>query len=190
MITIFKDIFATEPHYIELDVALSRIKNGKSKVLVEQIRESQDKEKRDSLKKRLPCVCFSGTFRKRLDSELIEHSHYIVLDFDKVNPDELISEIACNSFVKAAWVSPSGDGVKVLCRVATTNHRGHFEALKSLFPQCDKSGINESRVCYESYDPNIYIRENPTKFDGLISNETSQAKEFSAIENLVTWLAK
>lgn len=190
MITIFKDIFATEPHYIEVDVALSRIKNGKSKVLVEQIRESQDKEKRDSLKKRLPCVCFSGTFRKRLDSELIEHSHYIVLDFDKINPEELISEIACNSFVKAAWVSPSGDGVKVLCRVATTNHRGHFEALKVLFPQCDKSGINESRVCYESYDPNIYIRENPTEFDGLISNETSQAKEFSAIENLVTWLAK
>ena len=50
MITIFKNIFSKEPHYITIDKALERIKTGKSKYQVDLIRNSLDKERSNELK--------------------------------------------------------------------------------------------------------------------------------------------
>ena len=61
---------------------LNRIKGGRNKELVVQIRKEKDKAKRNELKKSLPSICFSGTFNKRSDSGLIKHSGLICLDFD------------------------------------------------------------------------------------------------------------
>ena len=48
-ITAYKNIYATEPHYLTIDEALNRIKIGKSKGLVSEIRSSQDKGKASEL---------------------------------------------------------------------------------------------------------------------------------------------
>ena len=80
-VTIFKDVFKKEdPHHIQLETALSRIQEGKSKKLIEEVR-SGNKDK----KKKLPIVCFSGEFSSRADDALFEHSGLIVLDFDHVS---------------------------------------------------------------------------------------------------------
>ena len=39
----------------------------------------------------LPAICFSGTFTKRADNAICEHSGYICLDFDKYETDELLN---------------------------------------------------------------------------------------------------
>ena len=115
MITAFKNIFAKEPYYIELSKALERIKSGVSKDKVEEIRKTHDKEKANELKKNLPSICFSGKFTERKDECLIEHSGYIVLDFDSVENVQWSKEqIFKKDYIKAAWISPSGKGVKAL----------------------------------------------------------------------------
>ena len=195
--TIFKDIYIKDqPNYITIDTALERIKSGKSKIRIEELRACLDNDKQAGLKKGLPCVCFSGKFEKRYDANLIAHSGYIVLDFDKV--DDLgtkAAEIANKDFIYAIWVSPSGNGIKALARVADgTKHREHFAAIKELFPDIDNSGINESRVCYESYDPNIYINKSAIPFKKTKTVEKIEVREVLADEqkvftNILKWLS-
>ena len=84
-ITLFKDIHNTStPFYYSVSEVLDRIKDGKSKELIESIRilSEEDKEQRNELKKRLPAICFSGKFTKRADNAIQEHSGLICLDFD------------------------------------------------------------------------------------------------------------
>ena len=45
MITIFQNIYSKEPRYIEVDLALERIRNERSKTQVSFIRECLDKER-------------------------------------------------------------------------------------------------------------------------------------------------
>lgn len=195
--TIFEDIFATKPNYILVDTALERIKSGKSKFKVEEIRSSISKEKAADLKKSLPSVCFSGKFSERYDKNLIEHSGFLILDFDKVQDlGEMMATLANKPFIYSAWVSPSGNGIKALVRLADgKQHRAHFAALKEMFPDVDNSGVNESRVCFESYDPNIYINKNATPFTKTLVFEKVESREVVSDENkifqnLLTWIAR
>ncbi|MHA1482228.1 MAG: BT4734/BF3469 family protein [Candidatus Heimdallarchaeaceae archaeon] len=82
-ITIFKSIHDTSaPFHRSLEQILTRIKNGKSKDLVKMIRDATTKDQQGTLKKQLPAICFSGTFYKRNDHAINEHSGLICLDFD------------------------------------------------------------------------------------------------------------
>jgi len=163
MITIFSNIFSKEPFYISVDTALDRIKKGASKQKIDEIRNCMDKERANTLKKNLPSVCFSGQFKEREDNKLVEHSGYIVLDFDDIDLiDEFKDSLRSDKYIHSAWVSPSGNGIKALMKIADgKKHREHFQAIIVKYPSIDKSGINESRVSYESYDPDIYINPNP-----------------------------
>lgn len=196
MVTAYKNIWAKEKedaHYITIDQALERIKKGTSKLLVEEIRSIIDKERKNNLKNNLPCICFSGKFTKREDKSLIKHSGFIILDFDNVSdiPD-LKEKIIKHGFVYAAWVSPSGNGLKVLVKIADgKKHREHFASLQKQFPSIDQSGRNESRVCYESYDPDIYINKDAKPYSKIIEEviEHVQAIKPDTYKNLLTWLA-
>lgn len=195
--TIFKNIWSKEPHYIPITDALKRIAAGRSRHKVEEIRQTIDKEKASQLKANLPSVCFSGKFGPdRTDAQLLEHSGFIVLDFDRVaDLRERQTELISRDFVYACWVSPSGNGLKALIRIANGSmHREHFAALQEVFPDVDKSGANPSRVCYESYDPEIYINENATVFAKVktveqITVTKRTADEEKIFANLLTWLS-
>ena len=194
MITIYKNIFANEPHYISIEYALRRIKDGVSKNAIHEVRSTQDKEKANELKKNLPSVCFSGTFTLREDKCLIDHSGYLILDFDNVEfPQHVKEETFKHPFVKAAWISPSGKGVKALVRVADgKKHKEHFYALEETFNNLDKSGKNVSRVCYESYDPEILIREDETVFKKIKTPakgiESERVGSDDTFNRILTWL--
>ena len=198
MITIFKNIFSKDPYYISVDEALDRICQGKSKTQVEEIRNQIDKEKSNKLKANLPSVCFSGKFGKnRKDEEIIEHSGFIVLDFDNVyDLREKQTDIINKDFVYACWVSPSGNGLKVLVKIADgSKHREHFTSLQEIFPDIDKSGINPSRVCYESYDPDIYINKDCKVFKKIVKTEKILERQkvdtdyYDIFKNLIKWLS-
>jgi len=161
MITIFKNIKdITNPNYISIDVALNRIKNGKSKERVEEIRTTKDSKRRSKLKSELPSVCFSGEFSERKDECLKKHSGFVILDFDHL--DDVASfktELTLDEYIYACWVSPSGDGLKALVKIPAEkeNHEGYYLGLLERYPQLDSTSKNLSRVCYESYDPDIFI---------------------------------
>lgn len=193
--TIYKNIFErNEGHFRSVDVLLDRIKSGKSKERVNEIRECLDKEKANDLKKNLPSVCFSGEFSARYDDKLLKHSGFICLDFDKVDVADKIEDLINNEFVYSCWVSPSGEGVKALVKVSSSKHREHFRALQDIFPEIDKSGINESRVCYESYDPNLYLNKDAKVFTTIKEFDRVEVKEavsdnLEVFNNLLKWLS-
>jgi hypothetical protein len=195
--TIYKTIFSKEQFYINVEDALKRIQNGKSKILVEEIRSTLDKEKASKLKANLPSVCFSGKFGPdRKDEQLIEHSGFLVLDFDNIYElREKQTEIISKDFIFACWISPSGNGLKALVKIADgTKHREHFQSLQEVFPEIDRSGINVSRVCYESYDPEIYINHKAVVFTKAKKTEkqiVTQVQNLDDSENfrrILKWL--
>lgn len=176
MVTIFKDIYnKNEPHYVHLDSVLKRIQNGSSKAVVDRVRDGDAQAKL-----LLPVVLFSGTFTSRMDSALQEHSGYIVLDFDKLDAEQSKDLLSTDQYVYSCWVSPSGNGIKVLVRISNPErHRDHFRSLKKYFDityglAVDESGINESRACFESYDPQIVINDESKTYGGLSGEEQEQ----------------
>jgi len=157
---------------ISVDLALKRIATGAVKDEVEEIRACKSKDQQTELKKELSAVTFSGTFKIRKDSELIKHSGLMSLDFDKGDLNEIKQMLTKWEYTYAFWLSPSGKGYKALVKIENGDkHRQHFNALENEFKQLgfeiDKACKNESRLCFESYDPNIYINKNSkvyTKF--------------------------
>jgi len=175
-VTLFRNIVETAtPFHRPVDVVLQRIKEGATKDLVKRIRAERNKTERNELKKGLPAICFSGTFNKRNDKSLVEHSGLICLDFDGYEKKkELISHkenLTKDPYVYAAFVSPSGNGLKVLVRVPADpdNHVNYFNALQKHFdsPHFDKTCKNLSRVCYESFDPVLYVNKNASLWDKI-----------------------
>jgi len=192
--TIYKNIFDKQPHIISVANALNRIKTGKSKDKVLEIRNQIDKERSSKLKANLPSICFSGEFKEREDKKIIKHSGFICLDFDAIDDVmDFKSQICTNKYIYACWVSPSGNGIKALVKIADgTKHRQHFQSLQEQFPDIDPSGINESRVCYESWDEDIFINESADVYKSLksVTKEiiTERREGNESFRKLLIWL--
>ena len=178
-VTFFKTVYDKQsPHHVSMIAALNRIKDGKSKDIIDNIRDG-DKES----KKKLPVVCFSGEFTERNDEALFEHSGFIVLDFDHIDVSSSKQVLATDSYVYSTWISPSGDGLKALVKITNPErHRDHFRALCTYFSkqydlEVDESGINESRACFESYDADIIINPDSKKFGAFATERAEQVQE-------------
>lgn len=177
-VTMFKDIKSTkEPYYVDIHKALNRIRDGASSETVLKVRDGDGSSKNE-----LPVVCFSGEFTERYDNKLFSHSGFIVLDFDKVDVDNTKRVLSGDQYTFACWVSPSGNGVKALVRITNTErHRDHFRALikyysKTYGLELDPTGINESRACYESYDPEIIVNTQADKFGVFVTEQAENQK--------------
>ena len=180
MITIFRNIKETSaPFFRDIDFVFDRIKNGKYKDLIGQIRAESDKTKRNELKKNLPAICFSGTFNRRADDAIIEHSGLICLDFDGYDTTEqMLSDkdsMRNDKYVMAVFISPSGNGLKTIVKIPTDpiNHKKYFDALEKHFDSkyFDVTSKNISRVCYESYDADVYINKDSELWNTMIEEE-------------------
>ena len=179
-VTIFKDILETDtPFHRDVMFILDRIKEGKNSELVKKIRTEKNKSARNELKKKLPSICFSGVFNKRMDSALVEHSGLICLDFDGYEKKKELAEdrlkFEKNKFVFSVFVSPSGKGLKVLVKIPQDpeNHKKYFNALKKHFGSSyfDSTSKNISRVCYESFDKQLYVNEKSELWERLEEEE-------------------
>ena len=208
------------PHIVDVDIILSRIRNGHNLQQIKLIREAKDKKTASKLKAQLPCVLFAGTFTdtvvtekngkvkqsKRTDKSIVKHSGLICLDFDKMPFNELLkikAEICKDEYTFACFISPSGLGLKVLVQIPPSieNHREHFKALEDHFNSeyFDSSSINISRVCYESYDKNIYInkkskvftaRKKQPVYENTAPIQANELNDNETYEKLKIWIGK
>lgn len=190
-VTIYKSLKNVgEPNIISVDKALTRIGSGASKTLVELVRIGKGD------KRELPCVSFSGSFSKRNDNALLEHSGLVCLDFDKINTDMRRVELEMNDYVMACWLSPSGTGLKALIRVAdSSKHKDHYASLLEEFPDADRQTSDISRLCFESYDPDIFINYESKIYDKIKTIEKVEVLENISDEsvkfnNITNWLTK
>ena len=191
-VTIFKNIRDTDtPFFRPVHKILDRIKSGASKEIVRRIRDEKKKPERNEIKKELPAICFSGSFNKRADASMVEHSGLICLDFDGyAKQKELLQDkenFTKNKYVFSVFISPSGNGLKVLVKIPADpdNHVNYFNSLEKYFnsPYFDKTSKNLSRVCYESYDPLLYVNDNSSIWDTI---EEIQYTEVSKIRDAPT----
>lgn len=217
MVTVFKNSYELlDAHYISVKSALERIKNGKSKEQVEQIRrliaENADEKLISKQKAKLVSVLFHGRFDKEIEIEkdgkkykskrndecISTHSGFIVLDFDKCDVQTKMAQLRADYFIYAAWVSPSGKGVKALVKIPATieGHQNYYNSILDRYPDADPTSRSLSRLCYESYDPNIYINENSSVWDRSITEQQKkeverkkeQRREYKVLATAVTMI--
>lgn len=178
LITVYRDVKTIdEPHYVRLELVLNRIKSDYYRNKIGDIRTAQDTIIKRNLKASLPSVLFSGVFEKRTDKGIKQHSGLVVLDFDHIENIQGFKEAVCkDEFTFAAFISPSGDGLKVLVRIPADSkyHEKHYMALMKKYPQLDPTSRNISRVCYISHDPKIYINHNAKVFTDKVDKVTNQ----------------
>lgn len=188
-ISIFRYLYETKdvPYTVTIEKALNRIKNGaKSISLIEKIRKESDKEKRDELKRNLPCYVFSGEFKERNSNGLVNHSGLFVADVDdfpnESEQERLFEELKKNNHVLSVFRSPSGNkGLKALIRIPKCDKIQHTQYFKAFYREYpfDYFGTAQSnvdRVCFESYDPEIYINWNAEVFSPKLVDEGFEIK--------------
>lgn len=171
-VTYFESLRKSDaPQTLSVYQALDLIRDGKLRAQVEALRQEADQGKRKALKEALPLVCWSGRFTKRSQAGMQEHSGLLCLDLDKIPPDSMAHERArlqADTLTFALFTSPSGNGFKVLVRVATDKacHRQTFIALveRMASPYLDKSGSDPARACFLSWDPEVYVNEGAEVF--------------------------
>jgi len=172
-VTIFKNAKAiSEPYYLTIDKIVQRIKAGRSKILIEQLRSCTDEKKRKDIKIQLPSICFSGTFSKREDKSLIEHSGLITVDFDHLG-DRLMNlrdRLLKDKYTFILFISPSGDGLKLVVKIPA-NIETHAKSAFALTDYYKDEKLDEfkdvSRICFESYDPDIFFNPESDVFNIL-----------------------
>ena len=163
IISIFKDVKdAKNPFNKPVHVFLNRIKNGSSATEnIKKYRETGDTK----YKYLLPAATFQGTFSHRKADGLETFAGFAVLDFDKfktvddVNAiKEKLSKEPC---MFSVFISPSGKGVKAVVKISDDpkNYKAYYRALCTKYKDVHLDGATSdiSRLCFESYDPDIYI---------------------------------
>ena len=185
MVTIFKNFNEVVEHKT-ISTILEEIKTGKYRPGIIYLRKSLAENKTEAYnkaKKSLPAFTPSGKFvgGRKLEF-LAKYSSCIILDIDKLTAADLqnAKHLANQSeFTFASFISPSGNGLKILVKINSdkANHKeafllvqAHYESILKL--EIDKSGKDLTRLCFYSYDENLYYNENAKIF-----SVTEQEKE-------------
>jgi hypothetical protein len=187
-ISVFKELLKSQevPYIIPLWKCFERIKQGKSKELVNLVRNAESKEIADKLKQKLPCIVFGGEFKERNKDGLVSHSGLMVVDFDKYPSDDVmfdhLHELKKNNHFVSLFISPSGKGIKGVVSIPKCNkieHEKYFKAFNNhyQYEYFDKSNCNVDRVCFESYDPDIYINYNAETYEPILVDEGFDVKD-------------
>ena len=177
MVTIFKNFNEVVEHKT-ISTILEEIKTGKYKPGIVYLRKSLAENKTEAYnkaKKSLPAFTPSGKFvgGRKLEF-LADYSSCIILDIDKLSVVDLqnAKHLANQSeFTFASFISPSGNGLKILVNINSdkANHKeafllvqAHYESILKL--EIDKSGKDVTRLCFYSFDENLYLNENSKTF--------------------------
>jgi hypothetical protein len=195
MITVFKNFNEVVEHK-SIPVILDEIRTGKYKPGIIYLRKSLAEKKEEAYnkaKKSLPAFTPSGKFvgGRKLEF-LTEYSKFIILDIDKLSTADLqkSKSIAAQSeFTYACFTSPSGNGLKILVKINSdkANHKeafllvqSHYESILKL--EIDKSGKDLTRLCFYSWDENLYLNENASTFHTELVSVSAQTVIPSVVE--------
>lgn len=206
---LFKSVKNTTPSLTrQVTYFLDRIRNGNSRSLIERIRNTENGDARSQLKLKLPAVAFNGTFTQRSKDNLKESSGVMILDFDDfhsyLDAVEFKKSLREDAYIFAAWISPS-NGVKALYRIMQVEDDKQFKAVyrevAKHYPELDPSGKDISRLCFESYDPEIYVNLDAEVFSPTIILEEEInnigtvtnipiTDEDSVVNRLIVWFER
>jgi Primase C terminal 2 (PriCT-2)/BT4734-like, N-terminal domain len=173
-ISLYKSVLQTIPlANIHLRDFYYAVMSGDYEDEINEIRSYPHKAK--ELKKSLPGVTISGTFRERNTQGLVQHSGRICIDIDgKENPhlsnwSEIRNTLGTWKEIEFCSLSASGNGLMAVVKIEfQEKHLSHFMALESAFM---RQGIKIDSLCKDiprlrfiTSDRDAIINENTTAY--------------------------
>ena len=185
---------------VTVEKVLEQIKKGFWKKQIKDIQyhiNCGNTKQADELKLELPAFTISATYKGKRKKENVEYySGLLHLDYDKLdNVQDVKSKIINNPYTYAAFVSPSGKGLKVLvkCGNDLSTHTYAFNALRAYYDNLlgvmsDKSIKDVLRLCFVSYDNEMYLNEKSKVFNyqSYPTNETNSDKDIEWVWNFTS----
>lgn len=176
LVSLYKSSTDTEGVIINYKKILKGIQEGKWADQVQNLLSLRERSSEDysKSKKLLPSTTFAGTFSARNMDSLVDYSHMIVLDIDKLSEAQVNHykmAFTEDQFIHACFISPSRAGIKILVRLesAPEHHLAAFLSLEKYFKETyaiaiDPSGKDISRLCYVSHDHDLYMNMESVPF--------------------------
>lgn len=215
IVSIFKSVDKVDvPYHRTIEQVFERIRNTPkiNRELIQEIRKEKDKALRNELKKKLPGYCFGGKFQRRSKAGLEEPSGLAIFDIDGISKKkellDLKQSISESEFVFSCFISPSGNGLKLLVKIppSVETYKGYYSTflnyLCTICPEqyLDKTTNDISRFCFESYDPDIHINNDSLLWDvleepeyedfGNVDTALPLTSEHLIVEKLLMWFGK
>ena len=186
IIVSFQNNFYSNLEYRLLYDILNEIRSDKHKDITIQLRKhySADDGLYGGKKRNLPAVTFCANFKNnsRTKENLDLYNSIMILDIDDVGIEKgkkIFEQLTNDEHILALWLSPSGNGIKGLVKLKyedSINSENvdiwHYSAFAKLAfylkekygIELDQSGKDFTRLCFLSWDENIFVRkENETK---------------------------
>lgn len=208
-VSYFESVYKTTPlnDGTTLMEILDEIRDPKPELkdIISKIRSTTDHTERTSLKKKnLPAFTASGVFSTRYQAGLVECSGALCIDLDHLDSSAIEAtriRLKKYSFVAATFVSPSGEGLKVIVLHNITGpsllpyvHKSLYRYIGNKLEvnadsslDLDTSPSNVASACFMSYDKDIYINDEavPLNIDSsLLADERLESIHKEAKDSL------
>jgi putative DNA primase/helicase len=144
------------------------VADGRHGALVAQVRGEWEPRRRSEIKKGLPCVQFSAAEASE-GRGTVRHSGLLQIDVDHIGIEraiELREQARRDPHVAAAFVSPSGDGLKLIIAIpADLGRHGESFAAAARYVrevhghEADRACKDVARLCFLSHDPEAWCKE-------------------------------
>lgn len=176
LVTYFTSLKSRDSQTRSIDAILAEIKGRTHAKRIEALRQSPSDAVRDERKRQLACFMVSGTSKAgHRAADFLNHSGLLQVDVDDVGEEraaKLRDEMRNDPHILAAFISPSGKGVKGLIRIPASRetHLAAFAAvgeyLRSRYAvEVDAKCKDVSRVCFVSHDPEMVINADAVELD-------------------------
>ena len=174
-ISLYKTCRSKESIELSLMGVINSIKDGDHEELVKELRGIEDKKTRQEYKANFfPAFTWCGTFSGgHSKSNLCAYNQIVGLDYDNVKDIKTLKEsLSSIDTSHIVFVSPGGEGLKLLVKVNSdaSCHEKAFEIINNYYKEItgmesDNSVKDISRLCYVSWDPDLYLKEDSKVFD-------------------------
>lgn len=171
---------------------LEGIKNGKWRGVIESLRSLPTKDEQSEFKKKylhgvsLSCT-FSGTRAKK---NAVNHTGIMQVDFDGVDDiDHIRQRLESDPHTAFCFLSPRGNGIKAGIRVPK-DIDGHRDAFLQYKYHINLNGFDDSvkdisRICFVSYDPEIYINPDAEEFEVLKTHKLTVKRNIVPVSSAI-----
>ena len=183
----FANALSVDPEQMTIAECLRGIRDGRWEDDITRVREIHTQtgggDEYGKAKRDLPAFCIQASMKtrsKKSKDRGIELNGLVQMDIDHIDDAEGARDAIFKlPWVGAAWVSPSGEGVKAIAK-ATDNLAGSHRRLTELMAAegwtLDQSTKDNVRLCFVSHDPELRVRS-PDKVALVSGIPDKEAKE-------------
>ncbi len=176
IISVFSGIKPKPVAETEWRTVIENIRTGKYRQAIETGRSIKDPVAYREFKKRLPSVTFCAKFKDNRDMQhVVSATGLILADLDHLpDVENIFNLLKQDPHVVFIFRSPSGVGLKVAVRSEGITEDQDIKRLFAAFEhylwenyqlKIDPACKDISRLTFVSYDPDLYLNENPALFD-------------------------